>query len=362
MARATVRPPKPLSNMPMGRRSTPMRLRRGGCRRRSTEGELGGLGQRRGAWRRRAGPGRERPGRGGRSARGARRRGRPTTSTDSAPLRSLRTWARNTQVQAPAGHPLDLDRVARAQAVPGLGAVQVLGQGLDRGLASPGHRPQPTAAAVRPWCVPRRPPDAGDGDGSRRCAMKVVVAYGSKRGGTEGLATMVADALRCPGHRGRRAVPPGGRRRCDGYDAVVVGRRALRRPLAPRRAPLRAPAPRGRWRARAGVAVQLGPARRLGDRGRHRSRSSRCARPWTPSGPGVTSPSAGACAPRPPGSRPRAMAKTHAGDWRDPGQVAAWVDDAGRRHLGADAAPSRWSAAALRSTRLRSRWCASPAR
>jgi menaquinone-dependent protoporphyrinogen oxidase len=52
--------------------------------------------------------------------------------------------------------------------------------------------------------------------------MKVLVTYGSKRGGTEGLAQMVAKALRGSGHEAevRRAEEIDG---LEAWDAVVVG-------------------------------------------------------------------------------------------------------------------------------------------
>ncbi len=52
--------------------------------------------------------------------------------------------------------------------------------------------------------------------------MTMLVTYGSKRGGTEGLAGMVADALR---HEGFAAevMPAGDVRSLDGFDGVVVG-------------------------------------------------------------------------------------------------------------------------------------------
>jgi menaquinone-dependent protoporphyrinogen oxidase len=52
--------------------------------------------------------------------------------------------------------------------------------------------------------------------------MSVLVAHGSKRGGTEGLANMVADALREEGYT-LEVAPARGVRRLEGYEAVVVG-------------------------------------------------------------------------------------------------------------------------------------------
>ena len=52
--------------------------------------------------------------------------------------------------------------------------------------------------------------------------MRVLVTYGSSRGGTEGLARMVADDLRDCG-LDVELLPPKRARDISGYDAVVVG-------------------------------------------------------------------------------------------------------------------------------------------
>ena len=52
--------------------------------------------------------------------------------------------------------------------------------------------------------------------------MRILVTYGSTRGGTEGLAQMVADGLRVEGFD-VDLLPPRQVRRLDGYDAVIVG-------------------------------------------------------------------------------------------------------------------------------------------
>ncbi len=52
--------------------------------------------------------------------------------------------------------------------------------------------------------------------------MRILVTYGSTRGGTEGLAQMVADGLRAEGFD-VDLLPPRQVRRLDGYDAVIVG-------------------------------------------------------------------------------------------------------------------------------------------
>jgi menaquinone-dependent protoporphyrinogen oxidase len=52
--------------------------------------------------------------------------------------------------------------------------------------------------------------------------MRILVTYGSKRGGTQGIAETVADDLRAEGFE-VDLLPPRRVRRLDGYDAVVVG-------------------------------------------------------------------------------------------------------------------------------------------
>src|SRR5262245_14188627 len=52
--------------------------------------------------------------------------------------------------------------------------------------------------------------------------MSILVTYGSKRGGTEGLANMVADALRQEGFTVEVA-PVRAVRRVESYDAVIAG-------------------------------------------------------------------------------------------------------------------------------------------
>jgi menaquinone-dependent protoporphyrinogen oxidase len=52
--------------------------------------------------------------------------------------------------------------------------------------------------------------------------MRVVVTCGSKRGGTEGIGRMLADALQQEGHR-VDLLPPDKAARATGFDAVIVG-------------------------------------------------------------------------------------------------------------------------------------------
>jgi len=52
--------------------------------------------------------------------------------------------------------------------------------------------------------------------------MRILVTYGSTRGGTQGLAEMVAEDLRTEGFE-VDLLPPPQVRRLDGYDAVIAG-------------------------------------------------------------------------------------------------------------------------------------------
>jgi menaquinone-dependent protoporphyrinogen oxidase len=152
--------------------------------------------------------------------------------------------------------------------------------------------------------------------------MRILVAYGSTRGGTEGLAHMVADGLRENG-LDAEAVPARQVRQLDGYDAIVVGgalyafrwhrdaRRFVRRHLAGLRerpvwlfssGPLDDSAARGAILPVPGVRKLMG---RCGARG-HATFGGRLradARGFPAS----------------------AMAKKNSGDWRDPVQVKEWA-------------------------------------
>ena len=153
--------------------------------------------------------------------------------------------------------------------------------------------------------------------------MKMLVVYGSKRGGTAGLAQMVGDAL--TEHRvdavvqdARSADAP------DGYDAVIVAgalyanrwhrdaRQFVRRHADALRerpvwfvssGPLDRTARTGEIPAVRQVAKLMG---RVGARG-HMTFGGRLA-------------------PDAKGFPASAMAKKHAGDWRDTDHVQAWID------------------------------------
>ncbi|HVM65320.1 MAG TPA: flavodoxin domain-containing protein [Acidimicrobiales bacterium] len=152
--------------------------------------------------------------------------------------------------------------------------------------------------------------------------MSVLVTYGSKRGGTEGLAGMVADALR-EGGVTVDVMPARGVRALDRYDGVVVGgalyafrwhrdaRRFVRRHTRELRqrpvfffssGPLDDSASRGDIPPVKGVEKLM---QRVDARG-HMTFGGRLS-------------------PDAKGFPASAMAKKHAGDWRDAAHVRAWV-------------------------------------
>lgn len=154
--------------------------------------------------------------------------------------------------------------------------------------------------------------------------MRVLVTVGSERGGTEGLGEMVAEDLRAEGFQVDLR-PPRQVRRLDGYDAVVIGgalyglrwhpdaRQFVRRHEEELRS-------RPTWFFSSGplddsaAATVIPPVsrvaelmRRVGARG-HATFGGRLA-------------------PDARGFPASAMAKRHAGDWRDPAQVERWARD-----------------------------------
>ena len=152
--------------------------------------------------------------------------------------------------------------------------------------------------------------------------MAVLVAYGSKRGGTEGLAQMLADGLRSEALKVDLA-PARQVRDLSGYDAVLVGgalyvgrwysdaRRFVRRnagALCQRptwffsSGPLDSSAAEGDIPPVKGVRALMG---RVGARG-HATFGGRLA-------------------PDAKGYPASAMAKKSSGDWRDQDQVNTWA-------------------------------------
>jgi menaquinone-dependent protoporphyrinogen oxidase len=162
--------------------------------------------------------------------------------------------------------------------------------------------------------------------------MRVLVTYGSERGGTEGLARMVTSGLREEGLTVDLR-PPGQIRGVDGYDAVIVGgalyanrwhkaaRRFVKRyskELKQRQVYFFASGPLDDSATRTDIPPVKGVKAlmvRTGARGH------------------VTF--GGRLAPDAKGFPASAMAKKHAGDWRDPSQVRAWTQSVARQlHVG----------------------------
>lgn len=152
--------------------------------------------------------------------------------------------------------------------------------------------------------------------------MSILVAYGSKRGGTEGLAQMVADGLREEGFS-VDVRPASGIGRLDDYGAVIVGgalytyrwhrdaKRFVRSHTADLRqrptyffssGPLDDRLSKGDIPPVKGVQ---GLMKRVGGRGH------------------VTF--GGRLSPDAKGFPASSMAKKNAGDWRNPEQVRTWV-------------------------------------
>lgn len=158
--------------------------------------------------------------------------------------------------------------------------------------------------------------------------MRVLVTWGSRHGGTEGIARRIADAMRDASVdvelRAAREVDT-----LDGYDAAVIGgalyanrwhrdaRRLVTRHLAALRripvwlfssGPLDASAARAPIAPVTEVAVLM---ERIGAVG-HATFGGRLE-------PDVT------------GWMAHAMARSHSGDWRDPSQIRAWAIDIAAR-------------------------------
>ncbi|HJL18285.1 MAG TPA: flavodoxin domain-containing protein [Sandaracinaceae bacterium LLY-WYZ-13_1] len=154
--------------------------------------------------------------------------------------------------------------------------------------------------------------------------MHVLVTWGSKRGGTEGIAHIVAEALEDRGHE-VTAVSAEAVDRVEGFDAVVVGgalyanrwpanvRRFVRRHVRALRrvpvwffssGPLDESADRRAIEAPTQVAVL---AERVGAKGH------------------VTF--GGRLAPDAEGFPASAMAESNAGDWRNPPRIRAWANE-----------------------------------
>jgi menaquinone-dependent protoporphyrinogen oxidase len=153
--------------------------------------------------------------------------------------------------------------------------------------------------------------------------MQVLVAYGSKRGGTAGLAAMVGRALEAAGVTAD--VRPASKvHSLDGYDAVIVGgaiygthwhheaRRFVRR-LAPELSQ------RPVWMFSSGPLDDSAAQHDIPPVAQARKAMELChARDHTTFG--------GRLSPYARGVPAHAMAKNKAGDWRDEAQVISWVN------------------------------------
>jgi menaquinone-dependent protoporphyrinogen oxidase len=152
--------------------------------------------------------------------------------------------------------------------------------------------------------------------------MSILVTYGSKRGGTEGLADMVADALRQEGFA-VDVLPAPEARALDDYDAVIVGGAlyAFRWHRDARRFVKR------HSRALRQLPVYFFSSGPLDDsatqkkippvKGVEKLMARVEARGHVTFGGRLSADAKGFPA--------SAMAKKNAGDWRDPAQVRAWV-------------------------------------
>jgi menaquinone-dependent protoporphyrinogen oxidase len=154
--------------------------------------------------------------------------------------------------------------------------------------------------------------------------MTILVAYGSKRGGTGGLAHMVADALREEGFSVEVA-PARTVKSVQEYEAVIVGgalyaarwhrdaRRLVRRSVHDlRRRPVYffSSGPLDQSATQTEIPPVKGVKKLMGDIG---------ARGHITFG--------GRLAPDAKGFPASAMAKKNAGDWRDEGHVRTWVHE-----------------------------------
>lgn len=152
--------------------------------------------------------------------------------------------------------------------------------------------------------------------------MKVLIVYGSKRGGTAGLAAMIGDALAASGLQ-TTVAPARTVKHIDGFDAVVIAgalyasrwHRDARRFARRHATPLRA---RPVWLVSSGplddsaAAGEIPPVKQVAA-----VLSTLGARGHVTFG--------GRLEPDARGFPASAMAKTKAGDWRDPAHVRRWA-------------------------------------
>jgi menaquinone-dependent protoporphyrinogen oxidase len=164
--------------------------------------------------------------------------------------------------------------------------------------------------------------------------MKVLVTFGSKRGGTEGLAEMLAGALRDHG-LDVDVVPAGAVRGLDGYGAVVVGGALYA---------MRWSSEARRFVRRNAAALRQLPVWFFSSGPLDDSAATKEIPPVSSLAPLIESVGGrghvtfgGRLAPDAKGFVAGKMAKQHAGDWRDEAQVRSWAESIAGE-LGAPAA------------------------
>ncbi len=152
--------------------------------------------------------------------------------------------------------------------------------------------------------------------------MRVLITFGSKRGGTEGLAQMVADGLRAE-DISVDVVPADQDKELDGYDAVIVGGAlyATRWHKASRRFVKRHAA---ELRQRPTYFFSSGPLDTSAVRGVIPPvKGVKTLMQQTAARDHITF--GGRLSPDAKGFPASAMAKKRAGDWRDSMQVRQWT-------------------------------------
>jgi menaquinone-dependent protoporphyrinogen oxidase len=152
--------------------------------------------------------------------------------------------------------------------------------------------------------------------------MKILIVYGSKMEGTAGIASMLGNALlSCGVHadvlRAEDAVPP------RGYDAVIVGSGLY---AARWRHPARQFVARN-TKALLEVPTWFFSSGPLDDSARTQDipPTRQVARLMSRAGARGHITFGGRLLPDARGFPASSMARTHAGDWRDPEQIKAWV-------------------------------------
>ena len=158
-------------------------------------------------------------------------------------------------------------------------------------------------------------------------AMRILITWGSKRGGTQGIARMLGEALQAEGHQ-VGVPPPGEAARARGFDAVIVGgalyanrwHRAARRFVTRREQDLRR------------VPVWFFSSGPLDDSADHQDIPPTVQVEILMERVGAQGHKTfgGRLLPDARGFPASAMAKKHAGDWRNPGRIRSWASDIAR--------------------------------